>query len=568
MSLSRSFARQRQKAPERPKRLVALQPRAEWLAEVEQATALVRERKARLLDARSREVGLERRAEWREASTVWRDKRTGRTEEHGDRVHRPELQATDRLRIFNDPSKRPGTPEASYVDRAWGDIDDSEERMCGAPALVSQWHASRAAGKRELFERVANCGTEDAQALTLVCLGCKGAIQIPTGCGSHWFCAECRAVKANKFRGDFERKRLGLIATATRAGLTRRRQKKSDRFGERLLTVTLPHVGAPAERIRTLKATWLRFWRTLREHVRPTMQTRANITLQDVPRGMSDRALAQREKRAAASLLAYNKRRKSSSQIGPLEWKKRIEFFPEDSGLGWQRGVELSHWDVLSYLHVLEWTPGSDGLGHPHLHVWLFSRYLEQPLLERLWREAYAHVTEQELCDVPKLVVDIRAAGDDVGHELVKYLTKDWQINEGTARRVPPEIFAQVYAELDGRRLRQSSAGLSNWALAKVCACPTCGFERERGHWARLDIQHALESAPRLSEPAKLTPWDGTRAPLTAASGSSTLRRQYFASKREEWEASPAAAAWRQYQDELSIAEANGRAPRFRHDQN
>jgi hypothetical protein len=547
MGLAASFARERGKP--RAKRLQALQPREAWLADVEQATALVRERKARELDARSREVGLERRAEWRESSTVWRDKRSGRTEEHGDRVHRLQLPKTDRGRIFNDPSKRPGSPEASYVDRAWGTPTETDERLAGAPELTSQWHASRAKTKRALFERVKNCG-EESQTLTLVCRNCESKIPIPTGCGSHWFCAECRATKANKFRGDFERKRLGLIATATRAGLTRRRQKKSDRFGERLLTVTLPHVGTPAERIRTLKATWLRFWRTLREHVRPTMQTRAGITLQDVPRGMSDRALAQREERAKQSLEAYNRARRASTKIGPLQWKQRIEFFPEDSGLGWQRGVELAHWDVLSYLHVLEWTPGSDGLGHPHLHVWLFSRYLEQPLIERLWRAAYAHVLEVEISEVPRLIVDIRAAGPDVGHELVKYLTKDWEINEGTARRVPPEIFAQVYAELDGKRLRQSSAGLSNWAVAKVCACPACGFKRERGHWARLDIVHALESAPRLSAPARPRPWDGTRAPLAAASQSQSLRIEYLERHSAEWETTPAAELWAAYQHE------------------
>ena len=524
MTLAKSFARSKRRPGTaetpaadavRPKRL-KLEPREAWLADMKQCTALVREQKARDLEARSRAVGLEKRRDWRAAKNVWREERTDRTVDRGDNVRRAVLVPGEKLRIFNDPRARNGKGD-SYVDREWASVAELSEKICGAPELASRWHTSRAEGKRELFERVARCGTADAHQITLVCRGCKSPIDIEVGCNSHWFCPQCRARTADKFRADFERKRLGLVTAATRAGLTRRRQKKSERWGERLLTVTLPHTGDPGERVRLLRATWGRFWRTLREALRPTLQKRSGITLEEVPRGMTERAIAQRQKKALASFERYTLERLKSRRIGPLEWKKRIEFFPAKdhtgSTLAGDLNIELSLWDLLSYLHVFEWTPGTDGLGHPHMHIWIFSRYIEQPLLERLWREAYAHVAELELSEVPKLIVDIRQAAPDVAHELVKCMTKDWEISDTGAKRAAPEVFAQVYAELCDKRIRQSSAGFSNWALAQVKACPCCNFESQRGHWARVDIVHALDGET-IADPEQA---DTTPAPLTAA---------------------------------------------------
>jgi hypothetical protein len=324
-----------------------------------------------------------------------------------------------------------------------------------------KWHSSRAANKRALFERVADCGKVDATRITLVCRGCKDQISIEVGCGSTWFCAECRKRSVLKFRKNFERSRLGIVTIAARAGLMKRNQPKGQRWGERLLTVTLPHRGTPTERIEILQATWARFWRTLRNRLRPELQGSSGITLEDVPRG----------------------------------FPKRFEDRANPN--------ELQLFDLLSYLHVFEWTPGDDGKGHPHMHVWLFSRFLDVAMVRALWKAAHLHVLRARReaggwsgpIEEVDLIVDIRKAGDDVGNELVKYLTKDWEMNEKGARRAAPEVFAEVYATLDGKRRRQSSAAFSMWAVAKLNACPCCGYERERGHWARVDIEHALEES-------------------------------------------------------------------------
>ena len=308
---------------------------------------------------------------------------------------------------------------------------------------------------------------------------------IEVGCGSKWFCPTCRLRQVVKFRKDFERKRLGLVTAATRAGLTRRNQKRSQRWGERLVTFTLPHRGTPEERIIILRATWLRFWRLLRKEIASALQGPSGISLNS---------------------LAHN--------------------FP--GGIPEHAPEVVPLLDVLSYLHVFEWTPGKDdGLGHPHLHVWMFSRYLDnKEVLHPLWRRAYFEVLRSRteigpIEEPPLLVPDVRAAGDDVAHELIKYLTKDWEISDTGAKRAAPEVFARVYATLDGKRLKQSSSGLARWAVEKANVCPCCLFEPERGHWARIDIEHALEHHPRLSQDEFWTrlhaskPEHLTGAPLT-----------------------------------------------------
>jgi hypothetical protein len=486
----------------------------------------VREQSARKLEERSKVVGLERRREWRERKNVWRDRRTGRTADHGDRVTRLELEHGDQLRVLNDPrageknrgrlGPRPFPDVASYVDSDWQAANEVSERIGGAPPLESHWHTSRAKTKRELFDRVEACANAEGTKLTLVCRGCNEQTTIEVGCGSKWFCPTCRVQQVIKFRKDFETKRLGLVTAATRAGLTRRNQKRGDRWGERLCTFTLPHKGSVQERIEVLRATWLRFWRLLRAKLLPDLQGRSGITFDSIASGQRVKV----DRNGAEIVRPY--------------------------------GGELALHEVLSYLHVFEWTPGKDDmLGHPHLHVWMFSRYLDnRELLHPLWKRAYWEVRRARCAigpiqELELLVPDVRPADGDVSHELIKYLTKDWEVSETGAKRAEPEVFAQVYSLLDGKRLKQSSAGFAMWAVEKAKACPCCGFERARGHWARLDIEHVLDKAPAIGVAQKRgrAPPD-TPAPLVAASTREReLRRQYLDARN--WGDTPEARLWR-----------------------
>lgn len=448
---------------------------------------------------------------------MWRDRRTGRTADHGESAHRAELQGGDQFRTVRDPragesresrgrlGPRPFPDPASYIDRVRVVANDVIEHIGGAPPLESHWHASRARTKRELFERVQNCGTTEGHRVTLVCKGCKDARTIEVGCGSKWFCPTCRVQQVIKFRKDFERKRLGLVTAAQRAGLTRRRQQKGERWGERLITFTLPHRGTPEERIDVLRATWLRFWRLLRARLAPDLQGSSGISF---------------------DVQAHNR---PDGRREPVR-------------------EELSLLEVLSYLHVFEWTPGKDDLlGHPHLHVWMFSRYLDsKELLHPLWTRAYWEVrrgmVEIGPIEEPALLVpDVRAANEDVAHELIKYLTKDWEVSGDGAKRAAPDVFARVYAQLDGRRLKQSSAGFAKWAVEKANFCPCCGYESKRGHWARVDIVHSLaaHSDALGAPPPTGFYWDAetgfTPMPLAGA-GEIALRAAYDAKRDGEFQ--------------------------------
>lgn len=123
------------------------------------------------------------------------------------------------------------------------------------------------------------------------------------------------------------------------------------------------------------------------------------------------------------------------------------------------------------YFRVFEWTPGDDAHGHPHLHVWLFCPFLDHGLLRDWWSASLvAAGCPLELAQ--QCIVDIReVSGADGGaRELIKYLTKDITAK---GKKLEPELYAQVYMALDGRRITQASKGFMARAqhAGRVCEC-------------------------------------------------------------------------------------------------
>jgi hypothetical protein len=459
--------------------------RDSWTGQLAELTALHREKRARAFEARARELASERRAAYRTGGVVARSDRG-----------KPFLGAADE-----------SIGGLQWTGSAWrvAPLDatrESARREC----FESTWHTSRARGKRRLFEKLAECGS-DGRSLELVCRNsaCGEKFSVPVGCGAAFFCPACRKRRAAAFRVDFQRKQLGLVSVASRAGLTQRFRRRAvgGRFGERLVTLTVPHTderGTPlgvSERITVLRATWERFWRLFRDDLRGRLRgLQSGITLDNTEVGL-----------------------------------------PMPRGKSAPRS-ELALFELVSSLRVLEWTPGSDGMGHPHFHVWLFSPFIDRARLASLWSRAYAETTgATELCRL--LIVDVRAPHECDGglaNELVKYLTKDWQVTSDGVERVRPEVFAQVYATLDGTRLRQSSQGLAHWAVARDKSCPCCAFSSEREHWARVFvIQERAQrtQAPSLHPPEYPDlPTTGQAAPLSRAE---ELRAAYDAKRDAEW---------------------------------
>lgn len=347
--------------------------------------------------------------------------------------------------------------------RAWregGAVARSETGNVRLDSFESQWHASRAKGALQVFSRVKTCGGEQGYRIKLTCRGCSEKKSFPVGCDQAWFCATCRNRRAQDFRIDVQAKLGGLTQIANRAGLTARtrRHQPGGRFGARFITLTVPHAGGPRDRIRMLTKAWPRFWRLLSDHLR-----------------------------------------------GRLSRCKKTGVFVPDKKRGKEYAGELREatlWDLVHFLWVIEWTPGDDGDGHPHLHLWLFSPWIDRELVEQLWRQAYNDAGGT----AERMIVDVRKASheaNEAARELCKYLVKDWEVGPGGSKQARPEVYAQAFAELDGRRMRQTSSGFAHFKLAIVKACPCCGHTSEAGHWAFVELDHTVLEQLR----GKRLPW-------------------------------------------------------------
>jgi hypothetical protein len=132
-----------------------------------------------------------------------------------------------------------------------------------------------------------------------------------------------------------------------------------------------------------------------------------------------------------------------------------------------ERCIRSAEW-----FRAFEWTFGnSDGVGHPHIHVWIFSLFLPPDLIRDWWSRSLIEAgCPPHLATRP--IVDIRAVhGRDGGaRELIKYLTKDIT---RTGDTVAAEVYAEVYKALDTRRALQASRGFMGRAKREqsVCAC-------------------------------------------------------------------------------------------------
>jgi hypothetical protein len=153
---------------------------------------------------------------------------------------------------------------------------------------------------------------------------------------------------------------------------------------------------------------------------------------------------------------------------------------------------------TLEWFRVLEWTPGeSDDAGHPHLHLWIFSCYLDFEVLKAAWRLALIKAGgPAELCRVVIVhIEEFDPRGDRGAQELIKYLTKDIDAN---GDKLAPEIYAEVYKAFDGRRITQASQGFMALAesAASRCECGACLPRRVRRLPADAPSGMDAEAAP------------------------------------------------------------------------
>ena len=176
----------------------------------------------------------------------------------------------------------------------------------------------------------------------------------------------------------------------------------------------------------------------------------------------------------------------------------------------------------LDFIRVLEWTPGTNSKGNSHMHVLIFAPYIGREWLAHIWGQALASMgydmprverstimklvglkrAEYLFRELPETVyspmVDVRLADPkSITVELVKYLVKDW-IDGKEGERIEPELFAEAYKGLLGRRCIQTSRGY--WVEVDRI-CPDCGETHKLWIWfetADMDAEHeSTEGEPR-----------------------------------------------------------------------
>ncbi len=471
-------------APRRPKSL-AKKPDW-WLAAVERETREHREERARSIS----DSGLERkdqalwlRDEIRQASNdelgfgplAKHRALPGSTPEVKKVLRRWDTEVRQRSRGERRLLKAEHETTNQFRDRVFEEADRR---------LDSKWHADRARGQDERFERVRKCGKDERGVLR--CAHCKTELEDKHGhpivvqdrCDSTLLCASCRAHRIKKNRKRFMLSRIEAVHAIRRARLGPG-QVPYDPIAERFLTLTCPHLAL--DQFIDICAT------CGRHECKKHKETR---------RLFGPEAQAHLVRTSFRSFMNSLKNR----------WRSHDGF------------------KMLRYVRVLEATTGRDELGHVHIHVWMLTPFARAQVYRALWGRALikagfpealwpAHawkekkdiIAELERVNddvaikwakkslkkrVPWPRVDIRRvrtkdthadvdtkkeSGErvwaDLAVELVKYLCKDLESKDGTVL-MHPALFAAVYRGLDSGRLITASAKF--W-IKQHSECPYCG---------------------------------------------------------------------------------------------
>lgn len=324
---------------------------------------------------------------------------------------------------------------ASYHERK------AREAMLAGRRLTAAWHESRARGQIRRYEQVRDCGGTD---LLIKCEGCGFEVKrIEARCGHYRLCATCRGARASLLRYRF---RFARERAVRRAESLMRPWTPGGRWSEKFLTLTLPHSGDIQRDIKALPKAWEIFRKRLWDHFRL------------------------------------------------------------------DRKVDETDMLRIAFVRVLEVTPGRNNDGHAHAHVYLLSPFLPKALVRHLWGAALCKLgyqvpkepmhevmqgvqerTRQQLrewlvtrrgdkgrllSEINAPIVGIEECYGDVENELVKYLIKDIERDDdGEHRLIEPELFAGVYAGLEGVRTVVTSTGF--WGSRKsLCKCERCGSQQ------------------------------------------------------------------------------------------
>jgi hypothetical protein len=293
---------------------------------------------------------------------------------------------------------------------------------------AGRWFRSRADGHRYRFSNAVQCG-EGPKMLRVTCDACGSVADHPMTCGATLVCIKCRGALQSERRakvgngvkivGDFA-KRRGLM----------RKNRKGGRWSDKFVTLTPPHLPEHTigDRIELVHLAWKHFLKAFNGWIRNTVP-RADWCSNEAPCRTCERCL--------------------------VTWYG-------------------SH----------EWTVGSDEHGHPHVQFWFLGPWLDKDDVNDMWRRALEKAGLGELTIEAgraqyrwegDVITDVREAKNVQGgiYELIKYVIKDIVANGDFVR---PELYAELYENVDGRRLRRGSKGFIALCETPVpCDCGAVG---------------------------------------------------------------------------------------------
>lgn len=290
-------------------------------------------------------------------------------------------------------------------------------------ALAGRWHKGRANGQRYRFQNAVDCG-HGWKELEVTCQACGNVEGVPLTCGASLVCISCRGRLQAKRRWQVGNGQRIVMHRAHRAGLDRS-NRKGGRWTDKFITLTIPHLREHeiGDRIDLAHRAWTRWLKAFNAWLRKA-----------APRGPS------------------------CSHKSPCG------------------GCENC---LVTWYGSHEWTVGKDERGHPHVQLWFFGPFIDCDV-EEMWRRALVKVGLDASMSSWEgdVIVRVQKARDVKGgvYELIKYVVKDI-VADGEFVR--PELYAELFENLDGRRLRRGSKG-----FIQLCEEPApcdCG---ESGCWS------------------------------------------------------------------------------------
>lgn len=364
-----------------------------------------------------------------------------------------------------------------------GDLSAHFAAAAEAAAVSAAWHWGRGRGHADRFADRRQCGTGYGR---LDCRACGSEGPMAIDCGVVRVCPKCRDWRHQIRRRRFERARRSLMADLEGAGVFSRwrAREHGGRWTEKDLTLTLPDGHADlvetSERVRVLFAAWPHFraqWYAY-ERARSPKRRRAAC-------------------RACGAGIGQACRRLTDG--APMTRCHRFRPWSE-SYAAYRRRAPLP-----VHHRAFEVTPGEDGAGHVHFHVWFVGPYLPVDLARRWWARALVRAGLSDVCEA--FIGSCDCGGPHIVNPHVRRVTARWVAHEhikgrGSIQLVTPggahvgylegwsvatadkhgrhmsaATEAALYESLERRRLVQASAGFLARG-ARAATCGECGASR------------------------------------------------------------------------------------------